>query len=47
MINIIANIIGVKNSGAAGGGGGVPANALLWDDGTPVLWDDGSYVLWE
>lgn len=42
MINIIGNIIGSSN-----GGGSVPSNALLWDDGTPVLWDDGSYVLWE
>ncbi len=39
-------IIFIYNSGGSDGGG-IPANALLWDDGTPVLWDDGTYVLWE
>ena len=43
-INIIGVIIGSSGSGS---GDSVPANALLWDDGTPVLWDDGSFVLWE
>lgn len=27
------------------GGGGVPANALLAEDGTPILAEDGSYIL--
>lgn len=46
MINLIANIIGGNPLGG-GGGSTIPANALLWDDGTPVLWDDGTYVIWE
>lgn len=38
------NIIGQINVGASDG---IPSNALLWDDGTPVLWDNGDLVLWE
>ena len=27
----------------------IPANAMLWDDGTPMLWDGGStnYMTWD
>ena len=29
------------------GGSGVPANAMLFEDGTPMLFEDGSYMLFE
>lgn len=45
MINVIGIYIRGDITGA-GGGGGIPSNALLWDNGTPILWDDGTYILW-
>lgn len=36
----------VSIRGRAFAGVVVPANAALWDDGTPMLWDDGSLILW-
>lgn len=27
-------------------GTGVPADAVLWPDSSPLLWPDSDYVLW-
>jgi hypothetical protein len=29
------------------GGGGIPASAMLWDDGSAMQWDDNSYMTWD
>lgn len=38
---------GFVDGDSGGGGGDIPGNAMLWDDGSAMLWDDGSYMTWD
>lgn len=44
MIIAIGNFI---RDDAAFSGGVIPANAVLYDDDSPVFYDDDSYVLYD
>lgn len=44
--NARSRVVGDYTVRVREGGGGIPGNALLYNDGSPVLYNDGSNVLY-